>query len=89
MSDLATYSIAKLTLPISMVTTIIGGSAWLTSTRSDVNYLQEKVNIHVIEFKESLKMQHRQGEIVSKMDGKLDLVLSQLRLIERRLNRKE
>ena len=90
MADPVSFSLAKLTLPISMVTTIIGGSAWLTYTRSDVNHLTTKVDVHIVEFKKTTEKMHarnnKQGEIISRMDGKLDLMLKQLALIERRLN---
>lgn len=90
MADVASLSLAKLTLPISMLTTIIGGSAWLTTTRSDVNHLERKVTSHVSEFKtfkeKIYDKQNKQGELISKMDGKLDLMLKQLQIIERRLN---
>lgn len=80
------FSVAKLTLPISMVTTIVGGSAWLTTTRGDVNHLQQKVDVHISDFKTQKEKVDKQGEIISKMDGKLDLLIRQLQVIERRLN---
>lgn len=90
MPDSHHFSIAKLTVPIGMVTTIIGGSAWLATTRADVSHLDEKVKIHIVDFKKNeLKVQTTQqkhGEIISRTEAKIDIMLKTMQSIERRVN---
>jgi len=81
-------NVSKLTLPISMLTTIIGGAAWLTTTRADVNHLQVKVDSHIEDFKKSRLKSEKQGEVISEMNGKLDILLKQMQTMERRLNQR-
>lgn len=84
------YSVSKLSIPIGMLTTIIGGSAWLTSTRNEVVHVTkqfEKLEIEFRQFKRVTQVkQSLQGEMIHKIDGKMDLVLKQLGIIERRIN---
>lgn len=87
------YSISKLSVPIGMLTTIIGGSAWLTSTRNEVVFVKsqfEKLDKDFKDFKVmAIQRQQTQGEMIHKIDGKMDLILKQLQLIERRLDTKK
>ena len=91
-------SIKALTIPISMLASILGGSAWLTTTRSDLNHLTDKVRNHRIEFKESRKQsntkmqmlsnfERSQDERLARMEGKQDLILKTMQTLERRINK--
>ena len=87
-----TYSVSKLSIPIGMLTTIIGGSAWLTSTRNEVMHLArqfEKVETEFRQFKKDTQVKQQvQGEMIHKIDGKMDLILKQLTVIEQRMHRR-
>ena len=48
-------SIKRLTIPASMLATVLGGSAWLTTTRSDLSHLTDKFKTFQIEYKENKK----------------------------------
>lgn len=86
----ALYSVSKLSVPIGMLTTIIGGSAWLTSTRNEVVHVRSEFEKLEVEFRQFKRVtqdkQSSQGEMISKIDGKMDLVLKSLSVIERRIN---
>jgi len=90
MADPISFSLAKMTIPVTMIGSIIGGSAWLTTTRSDVNHLTEVVEIHIVDYKKyrdkTYDSQKKTDEKLSRMEGKQDLILKQLSLIERRIN---
>lgn len=83
---------SRLTFPISMLTTIIGGAAWLTTTRGDVNHLQLKVDTHIQDFKHSHTSMaiksSKQGEMISEINAKLDLLLRQMENIQRKIDHK-
>lgn len=82
-------NVSKLTFPLSMLTTIVGGAAWLTTTRGDVNHLQLKVDTHIEDFKQSHTAMAvktaKQGETISEINAKLDLLLRQMENIQRKL----
>ena len=84
-------NVSKLTFPLSMLTTIVGGAAWLTTTRGDVNHLQIKVDSHIQDFKSSHTAMSvkasKQGEAISEINAKLDLLLRQMENIQRKLER--
>lgn len=86
------YSVSKLSIPIGMLTTIIGGSAWLTSTRNEVVHVTrqfEKLETEFRQFKKDTQLKQQvQGEMIHKIDGKMDLILKQLAIIEQRMNRR-
>lgn len=90
MPDPSFISITKLSVPLGMLTTIVGGSAWLTSMHNQVEHVTarfERVETEFRLFKDvTQQKQQAQAEIISKMDGKLDLMLKQLQVIERRIN---
>ena len=44
MADL--ISVKSLSIPVTMIGSIVGGSAWLQATRSDLDHLTEKVGRH-------------------------------------------
>jgi uncharacterized protein YdgA (DUF945 family) len=88
-------SIKNLTIPVSMLTTILGGSAWLTSTRAELEHLREKVGIHRQDFKETKKELKQKIDLISTMersqDGRLtrieskqDLILQLIKKLEKR-----
>ena len=78
----------KLTVPLGIVTTIIGGSAWLTTIRNDLNNLEDNVSIYSIQVSKQKEKQIEQAIIISKMDGKLDLIIDELHNIRSRIVRK-
>ena len=84
-------SLKNISVPIGMLATILGGAAWLTSTKADVTHLQEKVEKHIIDFKQHKVRIHdktnKNVEKVNQIEAKLDLVIDQLRRIDRRLDR--
>lgn len=90
MPDPATLSVSKLSFPIGMVTTIIGGAAWLSTMHTQVQFISNRFEIVEREFKAfkdtTTHKQQIQGEMISRMDAKLDLMLKQLQIIERRIN---
>ena len=83
-------SITKLSIPLGMVTTIIGGAAWLSSMHEQVNHVTQRFESVEKEFRTfkdvTTAKQQAQGEMIHSMDAKLDLMLKQLGIIERRLN---
>jgi len=83
MADL--ISVKSLSIPVTMIGSIVGGSAWLQATRSDLDHLTEKVGglkdkIEIID-----KLSRGQDERLSRMEGKQDLILESIR----RLNNME
>lgn len=78
----------KLTVPLGIVTTIIGGSAWLTTIRNDLNNLEENVSTYSIQVSKQKEKQIEQAVTISKMDGKLDLIIDELHNIRSRIVRK-
>jgi len=89
-------SVKSLTIPVSMLTTILGGSAWLTSTRAELDNLIEKVEINRITEKElrnqisrkidSIRnMERLQAERLSRIEGKQDIILHSVQQLEKRV----
>jgi len=92
-------SLKAITIPVSMVASILGGSAYLTSTRSDLDHLVDKVKNHRMDFKETrattrdkIKMlsqfEHAQDKRLSRMEGKQDLILQTVRNLEKRFEKR-
>jgi len=92
MADL--LNVKSLGLPVTMVVTMAGsmltGSTWLQSIRSDVDHMDEKRMLHNADFREfktSIKgkiqtmndMGRSQDERLSRMEGKQDLILESIR----------
>lgn len=92
-------SIKSLTIPASMLATILGGAGWLTTTRADLNHLTDKVENHRQDFKENTantsgkfeiinNIGRGQDERLSRMEGKQDLILHTIQQIEQRILKK-
>jgi len=79
MADLV--SVKSLSIPVTMIGSIVGGSAWLQATRSDLDHLTEKVG----SLKEKIEvidtLSRNQDERLSRMEGKQDLILESIRRI--------
>jgi hypothetical protein len=95
-----TVSVKALTIPVSMLTTILGGSAWLTTTRADLDHLTEKVEINRLDEQaeqhriydkiESLdEMERLQDVRLSRMEGKQDVILQTIQQLEKRLSNEQ
>ena len=92
-------SIKALTIPVSMLASILGGSAFLTGTRSDLNHLTEKVSAYRMDYKENEKLirikisqldglERAQDARLTRMESKQDLILQTLQQMEKRIEKR-
>lgn len=87
--DPLTY-LAKLSVPLGVATTIIGGSAWLTTMHNKVETIEKEFGSFTVEYQEGkskvLDKVNNQDSRLSRIEGKLDLLIENLQTIRRRKN---
>lgn len=73
----------KLSIPLGVLTAVIGGSAWLTTTHDKVETIEKDLSSFTTmwqEQKERLASQvNAQDSRLSRMEGKLDLLLENIK----------
>ena len=79
-------SLKNLTIPVSMLTSIIAVSALITGTRSDLDHLTSRVDNFREDLKESDSDLKNQDERLSRMEGKQDLILHTIQQLEKRFS---
>ena len=75
--------LSKLSVPLGIVTTIIGGSAWLTTTHNKVDAIDKDLSSFTVQWQEQrgkLSDQvNAQDSRLSRIEGKLDLLIENMR----------
>lgn len=69
------YVLAKWSVPFGMATTIIGGSAWLTSTHNTVEQSQVELRQLKSDFREMNKEASNFSERLGRIEEKLDFIV--------------
>ena len=77
--------IKTLAIPVTMLSSVLAGSAFVTDTRSDLDHLKERVSVHRQDFKDSISESKEQHKRLSRMEGKQDLILHTIKRLEKRL----
>lgn len=90
MPDASAFAyISKLSIPVTLITTIISGSAYVSTMHSKITHVTNHLRAVDLEFKdfeyETEARQREQGQLIHKIDGKLDQITMQLSAIEARL----
>tara|TARA_R110000824_G_scaffold96013_3_gene230434 strand:+ start:1190 stop:1447 length:258 start_codon:yes stop_codon:yes gene_type:complete len=80
-------SVKSISIPVTMIGSIIGGSAWLQATRSDLDHLTEKVQVQTVKLNVIDKLSRSQDERLSRMEGKQDLILESIRRLNNRMDK--
>jgi len=83
MPDINAKNIA---IPLTMLGSVVAGSAYITDTRSDLDHLTSRVNHHRSDFKDSISESKDQFERLSRMEGKQDLILHTIKQLEKRFS---
>ena len=78
-------SVKTLAIPVTMLSSVLAGSAFVTDTRSDLDHLKERVSEHRKDFKDSISDLKELHEKLSRMEGKQDLILHTIKRLEKRL----
>lgn len=80
--------LAKLSVPLGVATTIFGGSAWLTTTHNTVVETQQELEEMKADTKENRKAVYQklsnQDERLSRMEGKIDIIIQNMPRITKR-----
>ena len=75
MADDVLFFFSRWSVPLGVVTSLIGGSAWLTTLHSNVDHLQAQSVTLRQELVEQRKGIEGQDQRLSRMEGKLDSIL--------------
>ncbi len=78
-------SVKTLAIPVTMLSSVLAGSAFVTDTRSDLDHLKERVSEHRKDFKDSISDLKELHDKLSRMEGKQDLILHTIKRLEKRL----
>ncbi len=78
-------SVKTLAIPVTMLSSVLAGSAFVTDTRSDLDHLKERVSEHRKDFKDSISDLKELHDKLSIMEGKQDLILHTIKRLEKRL----
>lgn len=75
--------LSKLSVPFGVITTIIGGSAWLTTTHTKVEMIEKQFTVFAAEYSEEkgkiLDKVNDQESKLSRIEGKLDILIETIR----------
>lgn len=77
--------LSRVSIPLGVATSIIGGSAWLTTTHNRVENLSEEVAYLRVELKEEGEKRQHSDSRLARMEGKIDIIIQD---IQRRRNLK-
>lgn len=76
-------ALSRWSVPIGVLTTVIGGSAWLTTTHNKVNQIDSDMTTLRAEFNVSKdRISDRlldQDQRLSRIEGKLDIVIREVK----------
>ena len=78
-------SVKTLAIPVTMLSSVLAGSAFVTDTRSDLDHLKERVSEHRKDFKDSISDLKELHDKLSRMEGKQDLILHTIKRLEKRI----
>ena len=78
-------SVKTLAITVTMLSSVLAGSAFVTDTRSDLDHLKERVSEHRKDFKDSISDLKELHDKLSRMEGKQDLILHTIKRLEKRI----
>lgn len=79
--------LSKWSVPIGVLTSVMGGSAWLTTTHNTVEHIQaeaQEIKEDIREHKSNIyEKLYNQDQRLSRIEGKLDLLVDEMVKVKR------